>query len=124
MRLTRLSRLFAVAVAILVVVPILAGPGAGPASAQAAPANSLFGMNLYITGLERSDAEQQALLARAQEAGVRWSREELSWANIQPGGRHTDNWKAYDARLQRLHDAGIAVVGILLTTPAWASGQD
>ena len=79
-------------------------------------------MNLYITGLERSDAERAALIDRAREAGVRWSREELRWANIQTGGR-SEGWAPYDRRLQQLHDAGIAVIGMLLTTPSWASGH-
>src|SRR6478672_5721878 len=90
---------------------------AAPARAAGGPA-SPFGMNLYITGLERSDAERSALLGRAREAGVRWSREELSWANIQTGGK-TEGWKGYDAHLQQLQDAGIAVIGMLLTTPSW-----
>ncbi len=47
-----------------------------PAPARAAAPASPFGMNLYITGLERSEGERVALLDRAREAGVRWSREE------------------------------------------------
>jgi hypothetical protein len=93
-------------------------PPAGAAPAPASP----FGMNLYITGQERSDAERAALISRAREAGVRWSREELSWANIQPDGK-SNNWGGYDRRLQQLADAGISVVGMLLTTPTWASGH-
>src|SRR5690348_16871645 len=102
---TRLSRLGAVAVAILLLFPILRSPLPGPDPAQAASdMGAFFGMNLYITGLERGDDERNTLVVRAQEAGVRWSREELSWANIQPGGRTGDSWKAYDARLQQLHN--------------------
>jgi hypothetical protein len=97
-----------------------AGRPAAPPARAAAPV-SPFGMNLYITGLERPDAERTALIARAQEAGVRWSREELSWANIQGGGK-TETWGGYDRRLQMLHDAGIQTIGVLLTTPDWASG--
>ena len=131
MRLLRLSRLFAV---LLLAVPVLTAP-ATPAQVRAAPPESAagtpnlaaasaspFGMNLYITGLERPDAERAALISRAKEAGVRWSREELSWANIQPlPGRW--GWDRYDTRLQQLKDAGISVIGMLLTTPSWASGR-
>ncbi|MGI8586402.1 MAG: hypothetical protein ACR2M0_01755 [Chloroflexia bacterium] len=97
-------------------------PAGGTPAVRATGAVSPFGMNLYLTGLERSDAERAVLLDRAREAGVRWSREELSWANIQPGGK-VEGWKGYDDRLQMLHDAGIQVVGMLLTTPDWASGH-
>ena len=48
---------------------------------------SLFGMNLYLTGLERSDARPALLGALAAQGGVKWSREELSWANIEPHGQ-------------------------------------
>ncbi|HMA33859.1 MAG TPA: hypothetical protein VKY74_05200 [Chloroflexia bacterium] len=123
MRALRLFRLIYAAALLLVLgVPAPGGP-ARPAPVQAAALPpSPFGMNLYITGQERSDAERAALIGRAQEAGVRWSREELSWANIQTGGK-TEGWAGYDAHLQLLHDAGIAVIGMLLTTPAWASGH-
>jgi hypothetical protein len=54
---------------------------------------------------------------------VRWSREELSWANLQPGGGR-EGWEPYDRRLQQLAGAGISVIGMLLTTPGWASGRE
>ncbi|HUS15804.1 MAG TPA: hypothetical protein VM536_12400 [Chloroflexia bacterium] len=109
--------------AAVLLLSLLAHPAAPAAPAQAAtgPA-SPFGMNLYITGLERSDAERTALLGRAREAGVRWSREELSWANIERTAQKY-NWGGYDARLQQLNNAGIAVIGMLLTSPSWASGH-
>ena len=110
----------ALALLLLLLGPIPAPP---PAARAAAAPVSPFGMNLYITGLERSDAERATVLDRAQEAGVRWSREELSWANIETGDR-TEGWSGYDARLQHLKDAGISVVGMLLTTPDWASGHN
>ena len=97
-------------------------PGASAQTAGVLSGVSPFGMNLYATGLERSDAERQVVIARAREAGVQWSREELSWANIQPGAT-TYNWSAYDQRLGELQAAGIKVVGMLLTTPTWASGH-
>ena len=44
------------------------------------PQPSLFGMNLYITGAERSEEEARALADKARQIGVAWSREEISWA--------------------------------------------
>ncbi len=119
----RLARLLCFS---LVVVVSLGLFGAAPpvaAPVYAAEAVSPFGMNLYLTGLERPDAERAVILDRAREAGVRWSREELSWANIQ-GSPKGDTWTLYDKRLQQLKDAGIQTVGVLLTTPSWASGVD
>src|SRR5689334_11856330 len=103
----RRMRLFALTLMTLLslTLPGYAAPQSAPARAEVAPV-SPFGMNLYITGLERSDAERANLIDRAREMGVRWSREELSWANIQPGGR-SEGWAPYDRRLQQLADAGI-----------------
>jgi hypothetical protein len=82
---------------------------------------SLFGMNLYLTGLERSDAQASALGALAAQGGVKWSREELSWANIEPQAKGQFAWSTYDRRLGYDTANGINVIGMLLTTPKWAS---
>ena len=82
---------------------------------------SLFGMNLYLTGLERSLAQADSLGALAAQAGVKWSREELSWANIEPQRKGSFAWATYDTRLGYDAAHGINVVGMLLTTPKWAS---
>jgi hypothetical protein len=123
MRLSRVVRLLS-GVALAALLITLGGrPPVAPRPAEAAAGSaSPFGMNLYITGLERDERERNALIDRAREAGVVWSREELSWANIQPGERG-DGWKTYDTRLQQLANAGISVIGVLLTTPDWASGH-
>src|SRR3954467_6160675 len=60
---------------------------------------SLFGMNLYLTGLERSENESSLLGGLAGQGGVKWSREELSWANIEPTTKGQFNWTPYDHRL-------------------------
>jgi len=89
-------------------------PGA-PAQAQprqpAAP--SLFGLNMYITGAERSDAEAAALVEKAAAIGAQWTREEICWACW---GRKDHN-DFYDLRLGMLAGRGIGVIGMLLTTP-------
>src|SRR4051794_37380108 len=71
-------------------VPGLPTPPPGSLPSKAAPQFmpvSLFGMNLYLTGLERSTAESSTLGALAAQGGVKWSREELSWANIEPNAK-------------------------------------
>lgn len=81
-------------------------------------------MNLYVTGLERPKDERIAMISHAQDLGVRWSREEMSWANLEPYQKGNYNWGAYDPWINELLAAGIGVVGSIQTTPAWASGAN
>ncbi len=74
---------------------------------------ALFGLNMYLTGRERSDAEATALLGMAAPIGARWTREEIAWA---AWGRDTEN-SFYDRRLGQIADAGVGIIGMLLTTP-------
>ncbi|MEI7770250.1 MAG: hypothetical protein WCI67_09695, partial [Chloroflexales bacterium] len=69
--------------------------------------------NMYLTGRERSDAEATALLGMATQVGARWTREEISWA---AWGREPEN-SFYDRRLGQIADAGVGIIGMLLTTP-------
>src|SRR2546421_7445443 len=63
--------------------PVPAGP-VPPKGSTVFPPVSMFGMNLYLTGLERSVTQSNQIGALAVADGVKWSREELSWANIEP----------------------------------------
>src|SRR5688500_11711054 len=60
------------------------------------PNRSFFGMNLYITGQERPKEERYALMNAAQDLGVKWSREEISWANLEPDRKGIYNWGSID----------------------------
>lgn len=97
-----------------VYLPLLAGPSRQPAAA------SLWGMNLYLTKRERIRAgdnlDELARLAGA--AGVQWTREELPWDLIEP--RDDQFSTVYDAGLRLAAERGFGIVGMLLTTPAWA----
>ncbi|HMA32892.1 MAG TPA: S-layer homology domain-containing protein [Chloroflexia bacterium] len=101
--------------------PVPAGPAPRPARPAGFPPVSLFGMNLYLTGYERSDSEARLLGTLAAQGGVQWSREELSWANIEPQTKGQFAWSIYDQRLS--YDAAnhLNVIGMLLTTPKWSS---
>lgn len=115
-------RLFLVAIILLSLLP---QGGASPAITEAAsplPSRSFFGMNLYVTGLERSKAERTAVLNAATDLGVRWSREEMSWANLEPHEKGVYNWGAYDPWINELVKHDIDVIGTIQTTPSWASG--
>ncbi|MGB9633912.1 MAG: hypothetical protein ACPL8I_11325, partial [Chloroflexaceae bacterium] len=102
-----------VLVLILLVSFVPGAPPVGAAPRQPAGPPSLFGLNMYITGRERSDAEAAALVAMAARIGANWTREEICWACW---GREAVNL-FYDRRIGLLADAGIGIIGMLLTTP-------
>jgi hypothetical protein len=87
-----------------------------------------FGMNTYITGLERNQEDRDSgvdqLLTLGREAGVDWAREELSWANLEPHQKGDMNYQYYDERVLQLAQSGYGIVGVLLTTPEWARVGD
>jgi hypothetical protein len=112
---THIPRLGLALLLLLVTLPLLP-PAAPPAQAQGRQPGlppSLFGLNMYITGRERSDAEAAALLGLAGSIGARWTREEICWACW---GQEAEN-RFYDRRLGMLADAGVGIIGMLLTTP-------
>ncbi|NTV63295.1 MAG: hypothetical protein HGA65_07130, partial [Oscillochloris sp.] len=100
---------------ILFALPILLFPAAPACGTTRQPSlpPSLFGLNMYITGRERTDDEATALLKMAAPIGARWTREEISWASW---GDHEEN-DFYDRRLGQIANAGIGIIGMLLTTP-------
>ena len=100
------------------------GPALSPQDVGASPlaSRSFFGMNLYITGFERPRDEKSKLLNEAVDIGVKWSREEMSWANLEPNQKGSYNWSAFDPWINELVNRGISVVGTIQTTPSWASG--
>lgn len=90
-----------------------------------------FGMNTYLTGLERvpptdNDGEDgiSRLITRAQEANIGWIREEISWGNIERNGKERYDWYIFDDRLVQLDRAGFGIVGMIATTPDWARVPD
>jgi hypothetical protein len=90
-----------------------------PAVAQPAAA-SYWGMNLYLSKRERRTAGDNlpALADLAYAAGVRWTREELPWDLIEPSNGSFST--VYDANLRLAAEKGFGIIGMLLTTPAWA----
>lgn len=78
-----------------------------------------YGINGYFSGYERSTAEVNTLLPLGPAAGLFWTREEFVWANIEPY-KGTFHFDFPDDRLWRMANAGYGVIGMLLTTPAWA----
>jgi hypothetical protein len=99
-----------------------------PLLAQQPAQLSFFGMNTYFTGLERNSRDGDdgvaALVGLGRNAGVAWAREELSWANLERSGKGQWQWSGFDRRLLQAAQAGYGIVGMLLTTPAWARVAD
>lgn len=95
-------------------------PAAGRMGPAVQPQSlSFFGVNGYFTGYERPWSEVLALLPKGLSVGMRWTREEFSWANIEYQAGNFD-FHVFDPRLQAMAEAGYSVVGMLLTTPPWA----
>jgi hypothetical protein len=89
---------------------------------------SPFGMNTYFTGLERinrdGDSGAAMLVAQGRALGATWAREELSWGNIERSAKGRWDWNPFDRRLAEASAAGYQIIGMLLTTPAWARVAD
>lgn len=88
---------------------------------------SAFGLNTYFSGLERLPQNRNddlgALINATRDLGARWVREEISWANLEPG-KGVFNWGLMDAALTQAAQAGFGIIGMLLTTPGWARVSD
>lgn len=72
------------------------------------------GVNLAPAALDNP-----ALVRALANAGIRWVRVEMSWAEVEPApGMY--RWATWDARLTRLRRLDITPVLVLNTSPAWA----
>jgi hypothetical protein len=80
---------------------------------------SFFGINGYFSGYERSSGEVNTLLPLGPAIGMVWTREEIVWANIETSQDDFD-FGHYDDLIGRMANAGYGIIGMLLTTPAWA----
>jgi hypothetical protein len=99
------------------------------ATPQTQPAElGFFGLNTYFSGLERINRDGEAgiatLIERGRAIGVPWAREEISWGNLERHGKGRWEWSHFDNRLTATANAGYGIMGMLLTTPAWARVAD
>lgn len=121
--LRRLAKIFVLSAILLLLAPLAeSNPQARDAVASPITSRSFFGMNLYVTGAERSKDEKIAMLNAANDLGAQWSREEMSWANLEPAEKGVYNWGIYDYWISALRTRNVGVIGVLETTPSWASG--
>ncbi|MEI7772012.1 MAG: hypothetical protein WCI67_18610 [Chloroflexales bacterium] len=126
-----INRLAALVLALTALMIAAIPPGAStaaPAAVAQPAAISLFGINTYFTGRERitrdGAAGVAALVAKGRQIGAVWAREELSWGNLERDGRGIWSWDQADTPIGAAAQSGYGIVGMLLTTPAWARVGD
>lgn len=94
---------------------------AAPDAPSAQPSTiTPWGINGYLTKNERiTTGDNVAQLAQTMaSANADWSLEELPWAEIEPNNGTFRT--TYDSRIKTVADANLGIIGMLLTTPAWA----
>lgn len=118
----RTYRLPAIAFALLIGLGIATSSGAVSVQAARTQATgvSYWGMNAYLTKRERVGTGDNlpALAATARNAGVQWTREEITWDLVEPQNNQFKTF--YDSGMKLAADNGLNIIGMLLTTPQWA----
>ena len=79
--------------------------------------DSPFGMGIYF-GNRYSPDEMHRAAETATDAGVKWSREEFSWSNIEPQ-KGTFVWDVYDRAVSVATAHGISLFGLLDYWTPW-----
>jgi hypothetical protein len=72
------------------------------------------------THLQYSDEPLRSQLDELRDAGVRWIREDLEWAQIEQEPGRLD-WSRTDELMVAAAETGINVLGVLTYSPPWAS---
>lgn len=78
--------------------------------------DSSFGMGIYLNRFDGEDRERVAQMAR--DAGVKWSREDFGWGEIEPQ-RGQFRWEFHDRLLDCARRNGITVYAIVAYWPSW-----
>ncbi len=78
---------------------------------------SPFGMGIYL-GRYHQGPEMERAARLARDAGVKWSREDLSWSRIEPQKGHFD-WAFYDNLVACAKRNGISVYAIVGYWTPW-----
>ena len=92
--------------------------GSRPATPDPA---SPFGMGLYLYRYGRSEAalrDMDRAAQMAQDAGVKWSREEFAWGRIEPQEGKCD-WTFHDTMVATAKRHGISLYGLISGWPPW-----
>lgn len=81
-----------------------------------------WGANLFLER-EVEPWKAQRTVAMAADAGIRWAKQHLPWADVEREPGRFD-WTKYDTILDDCHAYGIDVILRLDWTPAWAARDD
>ena len=80
---------------------------------------SPFGMGVYLNRFRGAD--QEAVARAARDAGVKWSREDFSWGQIEREPGRFD-WTFHDRLVDVARANGITVYAIVLGFAPWSQG--
>lgn len=80
-----------------------------------------FGANIHLRQRIASD-DWNTVLDKAEDAKIKWGREEFSWEVIEPANDQY-SWEAYDNVVQTYEDHNMKMVGLLTYSTAWASSN-
>jgi polysaccharide biosynthesis protein PslG len=97
---------------------VQAAPAPAPAPTTSSP--SRFGVTVGWQLPWLSSTDRNAYLDSAKAMGVKILRFDIDWGAIQSGGSTSYNWAPQDAVVQGLNARGIATLGTIAYTPAWA----
>lgn len=92
-----------------------------PQLIKAETISDVFGVNLHLRN-RYYEADWDNAIAKAQDAGVQWAREEFSWDAIEPAD-NSYNWTQYDSVISKYSDKNIKVMGLLTYSTQWASSN-
>jgi hypothetical protein len=102
----------AVACIALAVAPPLALGGPAPRSA------SKFGVNDDAFGWT---AQPTTALDLGWQAGFRWARMWIKWADVERGWDNDYHWEVIDGEIRALHQRGYSIVMSFVGVPSWAN---
>ena len=97
--------------------PVSAPAKPTPVSAPAPSSGLKVGIVANTLGMGPSD--QNAWQAQIASTGVRWTREELTWASVEPTAGRLD-WSRFDGMMINAARNHLMVLPLLSAPPAWA----
>jgi hypothetical protein len=75
--------------------------------------------------------EVDGMLGLIKESGTQWHREDFSWERLQPAKDAPFRWGGdgygflyFDEAVEKLHNSGIKILGLLAYNPAWFKGKN
>lgn len=77
-----------------------------------------FGYGIQVQGSANSGADPAATIASAQKLGMTWIKQQVRWADIEPGPGQF-NWAWIDGVINDANKAGLYVMLSVVTAPEW-----